>query len=203
MAEINKIFSQIVSVVTRFSEKNPYYALGAFLLVVFLLDYFLIMQFQLGALFQLNPKLTTVAEDMRSTRSDIAKIGEYRQQIVSLGAMAKKVNSKIHTRDEIPLVINNVTRLAKRNSIRIEQIMPDSSAPEPIVKDSEGQYYAVPLRIEARGTYHDFGRFINQLENEEVFLTIGNFRMDASPLDSALHVIKLTLNAVVFEAQGQ
>jgi len=203
MTAINKIFSQLSGTVAKVNEKNPYYTLGAFLLVLFLLDYFLLMQVQLGVLFRLNPKVTTAVEELKTTRADIAKVGEYRQQIVALEAKVKKINEKIHARDEVPLVINKVTRLAKNNGVRIEQIMPDSSSAEPIVKDSEGQYYAVPLRIDARATYHDFGRFVNHLEREEAFLTIGDFMIEASPADSSLHVIKLTLNAIVFEAKGQ
>ncbi len=200
---MNKIFEQVSAAVIKVSEKNPYYTLGAFLLVVFLLDYFLVMQFQLRTLYHLSPKASTLAAEVRQTRQDIARIPQYQNEIRQLDQKARALNSKIRTREQIPLIIDSIMRLARKNGLRIEQIMPNSALSEPILRDNEGQYFSIPLVVDARGGYHNFGRFLNQMEHEEAFLSVGDFKIEPNPTDATHHDIKVTLDAVVFEAKGQ
>jgi Tfp pilus assembly protein PilO len=112
------------------------------------------------------------------------------------------MNSKIRTREEIPLIIDTVSRLAKMHGIRVEEILPNASVSEPILKDNEGQYFSVPLLIKARAGYHNFGKFINQIEREENFFTLGDFSIETNPMDATHPSIKMNLNAIVFEAKG-
>jgi hypothetical protein len=56
--------------------------------------------------------------------------------------------------------------------------------------------------VEGLGSYHEVGKFINQLETEQMFLQISNFSMGSDDVDPARHRIKLTIDAIVFEKVG-
>ena len=68
------------------------------------------------------------------------------------------------------------------------------------MKNNDGQYLAVPVKVEASGGYHNFGRFLNQLENEEQFFTIFDFSIIGNNQDTVHHSISLTIKALIFEA---
>ena len=199
----NIIGEQVSGVVARINEKNPYYTLGLFLLIVFLLDYFLVMQFQLRTLYHLNPKVSMLSQELRTTQDTISKLQQYQVEVKKLSQKVRLLNSQIRTREQLPLVIDSIMRLAKKTGVRVEQIMPNSTAPESILKNNEGQYFSIPLVVEARAGYHNFGKFLNLLEREEAFLNIGDFTISASSTEAAQHDIKMNLNAIVFEARGQ
>ena len=193
------IKEQIVKVIAKINEKNPYYTVGLFLLVLFLADYFLVMQFQLRTLQSLSPKIMTTAKDLETAKSDITKIAQYQNQAKQLKEKLKKISNKIKSREEVPLILGNISKVAESNGVRIEQIMPNTARTEPILKNSDGQYFSVPISIEAKAAYHNLGRFINQLEIEEGFLSVPDFVISASTDDPTREDIKLTINAIIFE----
>lgn len=196
-----QIREKVFGAVAQINAKNPYYMLGLFLAVLFLADYLLLMQFQLRVLYVLNPKVGILGKELRTTKDDIAKRAEYQQELQRLSEKVKAMNTKIRTREEMTLIIDNVSRLARANGVRIEQIMPDSESSEPILKNTGGQYFIIPLRVEARAGYHSFGKFLNQIEREEAFLTLGDFSIQGNPTDSTKHKINVNIKAIVFESR--
>ena len=59
--------------------------------------------------------------------------------------------------------------------------------------------FSVPIFMDANGGYHDFGRFLNQLETEEICLSVTDFSIASRQADKSHHAIKMTLDAIIFE----
>ncbi|MDZ4242529.1 MAG: hypothetical protein U1D99_06870, partial [Candidatus Omnitrophota bacterium] len=55
---------EITKIIAKLNEKNPYYVPIGGLLLILVLDYFLIMQFQLANIRTLNPKVATLSQDL-------------------------------------------------------------------------------------------------------------------------------------------
>ena len=178
----------------KFVEDNLYLVLGIFLLIVFLLDYFLIMKRQMDALNTLNPKLTVLRQDIAETKNNIQKSGAYQAQIARLKEQLQKTGYKIPSKEE---VLDGISRIARQNKIKIDQMIPGKGMQEVLQKDVEEQYYAFPISVEAQGGYHDIGRFIDQLEKDNVYKIISALTIESSPKDPEHHTVRLMIKTIL------
>lgn len=185
-------------------KKYPFYATVGLLLILLLIDYFGILRFQLNTLMSLDTKTTKLSMELQTAKTDMQRMPRYRQEVVDRKNQVAEINRKVNSREDVPLVLENISRIANRNDVKIERIMPDTSSHKPVLQNNTGKYFSIPIIIEARSGYHDFARFLNQLEAEGVFLDIPQFTIATNRGDSRKHVIKLTLHTVVFEeAKGE
>ena len=197
------ILNNLFETTSKMSEKNRYLVLGGFLVVLFLVDYFLIMKTQLDALNVLNPKVTILDQDLKQARSNIAMKYYYESEIQRLGEEARKTDYEILPVED-PIILEGISRLASDNRIKIDQMVPYKSSQELLLTNKEGKFYSFPVLVEARGAYHDIGRFVDQLEKDKVFRSVSSFVISASPNDSSHHSVRLTIKTIVLEkAEGK
>ena len=193
------IVDKITSSLPQINEKNRNYVLGAILFVIFLVYYFVVMQPQLSALRTLNPEISSLTEDLKKTRDDIQKIKLYESQVKELQAKVKILSDKVKSKEEVHLILEKISTLANTNHIHVEQIVPVFDRQEQLLKTREGIYYSLPVMLDTHGSYHDFGRFLNDLENDPISLRIEKFTIVSNPQDTMKHVIKLTVQATIIE----
>lgn len=198
MDKIN-ISDQLTGIIQKINAKNPYYTIIAGIVVVLVIDFFLLMQFQLSNLRSLNPKLATLSQDLKLARTNIKQMASFQNEIRQLTVKNQEMNSKIKSKEEIPLVLESISRLASKYGVVIDQIIPNTNSEEVVMKNNDGQYLAIPVKVEAYSGYHNFGRFLNQLENEEKFFTISDFSIIGNTQDAVHHSISLTLRILIFE----
>lgn len=179
-------------------DKTLYYVFGVVLLTVFLLDYFLLMRPQLNTLAKINPEIKILREDIGKARNDIARIGQYQSQVKKFQADINQENKKVELRDEVPLILEHISRIADQNKVTINQIMPNVIDSEIVLENDERIYYDLPIDIEARASYHDLGRFVNAIEQGPIFLKVGEMTM-ASIENRKQLSIKLTFDALVYD----
>jgi len=195
----NQLMDKISELISKANEKNPYYVICGFLVLLLLVDYFCVLQFQIGALNSLSPQIATLSNDIHTANTNIQKSPQYRTDLKFLKEKLNKVNLKIRSKEEVPLILENISRIANKNGLKIEKIIPQTAEADPILKNEDGQYFSVPIDIEAKSSYHDFARFINQLETEEIFLMIPEISILKNNDDMMHHSIVLLINAIVFE----
>ncbi len=193
----SKISRQTIS---EMAGKYPAYTVIGLLVGVLLIDYFGVMQFQLSTLMSLNPQISKLSREVEVAKNNIQRMPQYRNELRALEEKIVHLNLKIKLREEIPLVLENISRMSNPNNVNIDRVMPDTSLEDPVLKNKEGQYFSVPVSVEASSGYHDFGRFLYQLEMEGVFWDILDFTIAANSSDSMKHIIKLNLNTIIFDA---
>jgi Tfp pilus assembly protein PilO len=88
--------------------------------------------------------------------------------------------------------------VASETGIKIDQIMPDMLGQELLTENNQRKYYDLPIYMEARGSYHDFGRFLGKMEQNDISLRVGAFSIVATN-DTGSHAIKITFKATIFE----
>lgn len=192
-------FDKISQVIPKLNEKNRYYILGGLLFVIFLVDYFLVMAPQLGTLRVLNPKITLLASDIKTAEENNRMLSQYRVDQERLLEKINAANKRIISKEEVPLIMEKISRMANKAGVKIDQIMPLKGSEEMVMKNNEGKYYSLPILIDARSGFHGFGRFINDLEKYEGFLSVANFMFAADANDTTHHVAKLTVKVIIFE----
>ena len=193
-----KIVDQISAKFTNLDEKNRYYIFTGILVFVFLIDYFIIMHPQLGTLSKLALDNKSLSEEIDDSKSEIQKLGLYKKQIERAEEKLKATSGKIRPREAVPLVLENISRIANKNGIKIEQMVPQSGDQKILTSTKERKYYSLPIVVDAKGGYHNFGRFLNQMENEGLYLAVTSFSLTSGG-ESKTHSIKFTLKAIVFE----
>jgi len=149
-------------------------------------------------LSKLNPKIEILSDDITKTKDDIARIDQYKAQVVELEASVSNVELKVNSRNEVPLILEYISRAADKYGVQIDQIMPNTQDQELVLEGSHRTYYALPIFIEATTGYHNFGRFLGEIETGDIYLDAVSFTI-ASVGESSLHRAKMTLEAVVYE----
>jgi len=191
--------TEFTNVITKINEKNPYYLIGGFLLLLLIVDYLVVMQFQLRTLSTLSPKIKSLSNELNGTENNIQRLPQYKKEIERLSALLERINIKIRTKEEVPMILENISVIANRNGVRIEQIMPDTTTMDPILQNESGAYYSIPIVVEAKSGYHALGHFLNDLEKEGALLSIPDFTIGHNKSEPRASIVKLTLNAIVLE----
>lgn len=193
-----EIPNKISSALGKIEGNNRYYVLFFILAMVFLLDYFLLMSPQLASLRKINPEIKIVANDINKAKEDMKQLSAYQNNLDQLSQKFDQANLKVKSKDEIPLILEHIANVAGETGVKIDQITPDTLDQELLTENSQGKYLDLPIYIEARSGYHNFGRFLNKINEEGVPLRVGAFTILATN-DSRFHLVKLTFRATVFE----
>ena len=193
-----EIADKIAVIFDKVDGNNRYYVFVGLLLLIFLLDYFFLMSPQLASLRKINPEIKIIADEINKTKSDMQKLDDYKNDLVSLTDRIEESNLKVKSRAEVPVILEHIASVASETGVKIDQIMPDSLEQELLTENNQRRYYDLPIYMEARSGYHDFGRFLNKLVETDILLRVGDFTI-VSTSDKRYHLVKLTFRATVFE----
>ena len=175
-----------------------YIILGVGLLLVFLLDYFLLMSPQLKTLAKINPEIKIIQEDITKARNNMQRLSQYEGQVRKYTADIERENVKVEPRDDVPLILEHISRIASEHKVKINQIMPNVIDSEIVLENDERVYYDLPIDLEAKATYHDLGRFVNAIEQGSIFLKVGELTIASIEGRKTLSV-KVTFDALVYD----
>jgi len=192
------IKEKISSILEKIDGNNRYYVLVAFMALVFLLDYFVLMSPQLTALKKINPEITAVSDKIAIAKGDMRKLDTYQSDLKKLTEKFEEANLKVKSRDEVPIILEYIANKAGESGVKIDQIMPDSLDQELLTENSQRKYYDLPIYMEARSGYHNLGRFLDNLNRGEISLRVGSITIVATN-DTRYHLVKLTFRATVYE----
>ncbi len=193
-----KIPEQISSVFSKVDGKNRYYVFIGILFAVFLLDYFLLMSPQLSALRKINPEIKDISENIKKAKEDIKKLNTYRADLEEVSKKFAEASLKVKSRNEVSFILEYIAYVASETGVKIDQIMPDTLGQELLTENNQRKYFDVPIYMEARSSYHNLGRFLNEIERNDISLRIGTFSIVATN-DTRHHAIKLTFKVTIFQ----
>lgn len=205
IANIKKIQikEEALKIIAKINDKNPYYLIIGVLVFFLLMDYFLFMRFQLGVLRTLGPKRSEIADGFRQFETNRSRVDKYKKDVVLLDKKLAVLEGRIRTVEQIPAILEELSRAANRNKIFVEQILPDTNLGDPVLKNADGQYYLMSVVIEAKSGYHNFGRFLNELEETRALMKISQVNISSNVGNPRQHQIKLEVQAVIFEPAGK
>jgi Tfp pilus assembly protein PilO len=189
---------KINALLEKIDEKNRYYIFIGLLLFLFLLDYLLLMRPQLSALTKIGPEIKLLSEDLKKAKDDIKRVDFYKQEVARFHEKVDDIQGRVKYREEIPLVLERISRIAMENNVKIDQIIPQSGTQKPILDAKDKKYFRLPISVDARGKYHDLGRFLNALERDRLAMFPLSLTISSGG-EGKLHAAKLSVAAVVIE----
>lgn len=197
--KIKELLKKLQEKIAGLDDKQRYWIFAGILVFIFLLDYLILMRPQLNTLSKINPEIKLLKDDLKKAKDDIQKIDYYKGEVEKLKGSVSEANIKVKPKEAVPLVLEHISRIADQNGVVINQIMPEPEGQEVAIQNPERIYYRLPISVEARGGYHQFGRFINALENGEVYIEVKTFSISSAGVETRQHKINLKLDAVIYE----
>lgn len=197
------IAEKINQMVNKVNEKNPYYLLLLVLAGLLIGLYLLPIQFQVATLQTLIPKVRDLGQDIQNSQNNIQRLPQYQKELIQLKLKLTSVSRKIRTKEELPVLLETISRIAGRTNLKLEQVMPHASVQQPVLENADGKYFAIPIMVEAKSGYHDFGRFLNQLELEGIFSDLTDFAITSEAGDQNRHSIRMTLKCLLLEKKDK
>lgn len=192
------VVKKITEKLQQLDEKRWYYLLGVVFISIFIFDYSFLMGPQIKTLTKINPEIKILSEDIKKTGDDLLRIMEYRDQVKQLNRQVMELKQKVSMKAELPMIMEKISRLASNRGVKIDQIMPHSQQQELILENNDVKYFNFPIIIEASTHFHDFGRFINELENGDIFFTVGEMTIAGNP-GTKTNAVRLVLKTIVYE----
>jgi Tfp pilus assembly protein PilO len=180
-------------------EKNRKYVLLVMVLVIFMVFYFVGFGPQLATLNKINPELKVLTENLDQAQIDIQRESEYRKSINEYEKQFDNINQRINDREKIPQLLKQISVIANKHNVRIDQVLPRVESQDLLLENSDGSFFALPILVEARTSYHDFGRFLNELEVGDLSLTIDEMTLTANERERLAHLARITLKTIVFD----
>lgn len=180
-------------------EKNPYLVIGFIIFFIILLDYFILLRPQLILFKQANIQVGTLSRNLKTTKQDIASIEQFHKRLTALKEKISVVGERIAQDEEMPVVLENISQLAKQSNLKILQLKPSRTEQKIVAATQGGDIYELPILIEARSGYHQLGGFINKLENDRRFMSLAGLELLSDAADSLHHDAKLVVETYILK----
>jgi Tfp pilus assembly protein PilO len=153
----------------------------------------------LGSLNKVNSQISELRHNIQDAKTDIARLGQNRDQLEKIRNQVNEVKVKIRSAQEVPLILEDISRTASEHGVKIDQLMPLKDQKVLLAKQKDVEYYALPILVQARSPYHDLGRWLAQLEEDRVFYGVGNLSVMTNPKDTMRHQVQITFKAAIYE----
>ncbi len=163
-------------------------------LIIFL-DFTFLLKNQLLSLKGLKPQVLKLKADLDTLSVNLNKMQELKDKRVGAKHEAALSVKKIIYEEQLTLLLQNISDTANRSDVRILQIKPSKGLPG---KDS-GMAKFTPLLIslDLLCDYHSLGRFINALENTQVFIAVQSIRIAPQQKDYLKERVNLVLRTYI------
>lgn len=185
--------NKILSLLSSGNNKVSYYLLAGVIVFVLLFDYIFLMRFQLRALGSLGPQISRYQRDIQQAKHHLERVALYEAQAVELRNDFHKIRSSILTQEEVPMILESISRMASKSGVQINQIMPLRESQQKVLEAKEAFYSTLPIFIQGQADYHAVGRFINKIETNDVFLMVQSFDISHDNLNTKRHSLRAVI----------
>jgi Tfp pilus assembly protein PilO len=197
---MGKLHKQIQSLITKWQEgldKKKIASILVFAALIITLDFMFVIKLQLNAVKTTQTKITKLKKDLSILNKDLYRLQASKAGAAGLGQKQGLPRvKKIIAEKEIASVLEEVSDLANRNDIRILDIKPAKAKDEKISKDIPN-LGSVIIAMNLFGDYHRLGRFINELENGALLLSVESLRITPNPRDNLMQDAVISVKVYV------
>ena len=126
-----------------------------------------------------------------AARSLIAEKGKLKDKAEEYDRKIELYEKKLPAQQEIPALLENLSKMAKNANITIIGITPAASKTAKEKKNQNQVYKEIPILIKAKSGYHELGRFLNNLENADRFMKVTDISIKANAALPKKHDVQL------------
>lgn len=149
------------------------------------------------------------AKQVSEKKRDITQSQDLSEKQAKLEREIRVLNKKIERyqegleqRADIPKLLSELNKLADEIGVKLVSIKPGESTRVPI-PDTEQYFLEIPIEIEIKSGYHQFGRFVNKIENSRWVIRIEEFSIKRASGEEWIHDIDLNLSVYALGGRAQ
>lgn len=168
--------------------------------VLLCLDYYsVIIKLQLQNLRNTAPKIEKLKNDLSNLSLQLEKMQQGRQKHLEEEQRLLKSAKKIISEGQVPSLLEAVADTAKSNSVELIQMKPLRQSPPPAKDKAAAGQKMIPLliKLDLFCGYHELGHFINDLENNPIFMAVENLSIIPQQKDYFKQKVELELKTYV------
>ncbi len=171
-------------------------------LVILLAYFFFFLKPSIGKLFLLMPQARRLRVEIKTVRRDLDSEDRLTRRLETLRQKLGRYEKKLSREKEIPMLLENFSRIARSSRVKILSITPiekkeKSASGEEASED--GVYQEVPIAIRAQSGYHELGTFINRLENDDRYMQVSDIKIKSNSKNPKRHDVDFIVYVYTFE----
>ncbi len=178
-------------------DKKEMIILSVLIIVVIAVVYFqLLFRPAIGRLRTLLPQTSALKKSLVEARSLVANKDILEKEKEKLQLRLDKHKEIFPSQQEIPRLLEKLSGIADESRVKIISIKPlDKEASGGAEKD--GVYQEIPIKIVAKSSYHQLGRFLQNLETGDRFMMVKDLKIRANENKPKKHNVELTVSTYI------
>jgi len=192
-------FSKILETFNGLNDQLRYSIFGTTVLLVVLLDVFLVVLPQCGGINSVNDQVQKLSADTTQVITDKQRVNQLRKNLKQAHLNLAEIVGKVRSLQEVPAILETISSIANDYDVKIDRLTPQKQGQESLKVTEDGHYYALPIVIQARCGYHMFGRFLNKLEDENLWFVIKEMNIQSDEKTPNLHSFSLTIKIILID----
>ena len=146
-----------------------------------------------------NIAIERVNEDIKKLENEqreIARAFDNLEELKKKAEYLKRIERKLPDRPDAPGFFQALTRILEVTRVTYSELTPLQQVVRTV-------YTEIPSRVKCRARYHDFGQFLNLIEeNPDRFMRVKTFTIDNDDLRPSLHPIEVEIGTFMFNSKG-
>ena len=179
--------------------KAQYFILFGVAFFVILINYFVIIQFELGTIKKMNDSQLTLKNEIVRLEENAKRLNQLKADLKRYQGQLDAPQIKFRSKNDIPMLVEEYKKAAQTLGVQIEELIPVNESQELLLNNTKIKYWAVPLNFQARSGYHALGKWLNELERNRLLLNVKKLSITANESATNLHNIQAVLRVVVVE----
>ncbi len=179
--------------------KYLYMILTGIIIVIVVFDIFTLMRFQLKLVNSLNAKSSQLSKDIIDLTTNKQRLAQFKSQLEIARHRRESFDLMVHRKDKVPMVLKKISSIANEQGVNVIQLMPQKLSAAPLIKNEDGAYYSMDISVRLRAGYHQFGKFLNRMEQDRLFWQIDELSLEADQKDPQRQDIKMNMKILILE----
>jgi type IV pilus assembly protein PilO len=181
---------------TRLDGKQKIAILVAAIALPLALFYFLLYSPKQQEITKLEGNKAKLEREIASLKTTASKIKEHQAKIAETEARFKIASVLIPDQKEIPTLLTNISSLATNSGLEVLSFKPRGEA----IRDF---YSEIPVDIQVKGSYHNFGYFLYQVSKLPRIVTVSNVKMGSPKREGGNMQLSTDFNLVTYRFLDQ
>ncbi len=155
---------------------------------VLFLDYWVWLGPVFRLLSQSAPRLESAKHEYQGLLDDKKNKEKIKQSWLETKSKLEATEKGFVGANEIPLLLENLSKLAFRSDVKILSLNPTDKA----ALTAQSLYTPIEVKINALAGTHEFGKFLSQLEGGPTFFKVTDLKISENSLDNKRHLMTVT-----------
>jgi len=196
VVKLMKLIEKIskINLIEKFALDNKKIALILIAsLMLLYLDINFLFKAQMNGFKKSAEELTKTGNDLKILDAGLKNMREVKSKQKNLPENQAKVK-KIIFESQLVSLLQDISKIGNANNVKILQIKPSRDT---LKAPAASKFSPVSISLDLICGYHNLGKFINDLENDQAFISVESLKIEAQPDDALRQKVSLILKTYV------